>query len=308
MKKFVSLLVFLFFFVVGIQGQQIDVSVGLPIGSNVNNHPAHIGMSIGDNYIAGWNVSEEFDYTPLMGNLETVVKNHFQVLVDKFTLAPGSEEDEYGLGIIVNPGPFMASRFHLQGGIIPREVLDVKLDYGGTVIFHIPGVDKVTMEVRKSGKVVGKFSSDDPGDSPCRVASVQSYLTIGDVSLDSRYVVPSLYDGAWDEGNFTLYESGLWARLNILNGLVIDYSSPPPAFLKFPEPKLEIAIIADGFEFSISNTSEQPFTIESTTDFKVWELYPTVELTSVVGKKSFSAKALGTNRFFRLHFQPPTKQ
>ena len=102
MRKFFSMLVFLFLFVVGVYGQQIDVSVGLPIGSNVNNHPAHIGMSIGDNDIAGWGVEEEFDYIPTMGNLETVVKEHFQRLVNKFSPAPNSKEDQYGIGIIVN--------------------------------------------------------------------------------------------------------------------------------------------------------------------------------------------------------------
>ena len=311
MKEFFT--VFLFLSVVGVYGQQIDVSVGLPIGVNVGNHSSQVALGIG-NWDTGLGVDGSFQYEPSMGNFEGVIKERLNTLVASFNPPTGSEYDEYVLGIVANPGPYTSTHFYLhQSGsrwIVPPEVLDVKLDYGGSVGWYIDGVAVVEMDIVTSSGIQ-HFSSENggAGASPCFIGALQQSLKDGATVLESRYVVPSLQkeNGVLPGSILTLRAENRYqyVTINLLDGSVIDYSSPPPAFLKFP-PKLEIVKTADGFEFSVSNTNEQLFTIESTTNFVTWELYPAIELTSVTGKKSYRVgTVLGSSQFFRLRLDSP---
>ncbi len=313
MKKSFSVFVFVLLSVIGVYGQQIDVTAGLPIGSNVDNHPAQVAIGIG-NWDTGWGVDGSFQYEPAMGDFKTVIKERLYTLVANFNPQVGSEQDQFVFGMVANPGPYAVLGFKLQqsgsGWVVPPEVLEVKLNYGGSIGWYIDGVAIVEMEI-VTPNGVEHFSSEygGAGASPCYIGALQNSLKEGATVLLSSYVVPSLQkeSGVLPGSTLTLREKDQYryATINLLDGAVLDYSSPPPAFLKFPEPKLEIAKTADGFELSVTGVWERPFIIESTTDFMAWEPYPTADLTSIVGKngkKSFRAQGtiLGPSRFFRL--------
>ena len=329
--KRLLLLVFVFLSVVG-RGQQIDVEVGLPIGVNVDNHPAQVGIAFGSYSIQ---LEETFSYTPAMGTLKSVVESQIKKLADRF-VPPIPETPDAYLYVTAEPGPYyIVEEFKLQQSgsrwIIPPEVLEVKLDYGGAWIFKVAGVKEIRMRLFKSEQQVGRLYVPAPSYregygwvygnfevygfdlSGCSILVTQSALKRGEVDISSRYAVPSLWDGTWDYGEMDIVADDGSITINLLDGSVLDYSSPPPAFLKFPEPKLEIAKTADGFELSVTGVWERPFIIESTKDFVLWEPYPTADLSAVgkSGKKSFRAQGilLGASRFFRLRLgnSLPTK-
>ena len=313
MKKFSAVLAFISLYIVGVYGQQIDIEVGLPIGSNVDNRPAQVGIGlVSDSF--GSVAQAHFQYNPSDGSLETVINARVKDIAAQFTPPPGFETDLYGLFGNAEFAYFNSGFFKLQQSgsrwIIPPEVLEVKLDYGGSIGWYIDGVAVVEMEI-VTPDGVEHFSSEygGAGTSACYIGALQNSLKEGATVLLSSYVLPSLQkeNGVLPESTLILREKERYryATFSLLDGSVLDYSSPPPAFLKFPEPKLAILKTADGFELSVTGVWERPFIIESTTDFMAWEPYPTADLTSIVGKngkKSFRAQGtiLGPSRFFRL--------
>ncbi|MCR4334353.1 MAG: hypothetical protein NUV47_01310 [Patescibacteria group bacterium] len=318
MKTFFSLLVFSFLSVVGVCGQQIDVSEGLPIGVNVDNHPSKIEV-----YFGGANRQYlNIDYTPQMGNLGDIVETYLQEMANQFSPIVGLEQEQYGINVQVEPGPSISKTFVPQktdfGWIVPPEALDVKLNYGAGVGWQINGVTVIEMDV-VTASGVQHFSSENggAGASPCYLGLLQDSLGRGGLTVvESRYAVSSLQEenGVFPGSTLTLREQNLYryVTIDLMNGSVIDYSSPPPSFLTFPKPKLEIARTTDGwFEFLVSNAWDQSFVIESTTDFVTWEPYPIFRLKSVekTQNKSFRPeKVTSGSKFFRLRMNSFSEQ
>jgi len=314
MKKFFAVLALVFLSVVGVYGQRIEVSVGLPIGVNIDNYSRKV-----DIVFDGANPRvTSFDYLPAMGDLKSVIEARVRKMADTFSAIPGLEQEQYAIFAVMYPGPLVYQNFIPQKSgsswTVPPEVLDVRLNYSANVGWYIDGVAVVEMDI-VTATGTEHFSSEQnyssDAFSACYLGALQSSLKRGATVIKSRYVVPSLQkeNGVLPGSTLTLRESDRnhYTTISLMDGSVIGYSFPPPAFLKFPDPKLEIAKTADGFELSVTGVVDKSFVIESTTDFVTWDKYPAVELTSVaVGKKSFSAKPLGASRFFRLRIEGAT--
>ncbi len=304
MKEFFTLLVFVFLSVVGVYGQQIDTSVGLSIGVNIDNHPAKVWVT----FDGAKPRTSYFNYTPEAGKeLKTLIEDRVREMASTFSPIPGLEEEPgYGIFGQVDPGPFFQNLFTPRRSgsqwIVPPEALDVKLVYGNLAL-NIKDINTIELDVEdaKGKRHLSSDSFDGYSDAPCYFGAQQDALQRGVAFVHREYTVPE-YQAAigLKSGRLTLRTSDGYAIFDLLDGSVISYSSPPPAFLTFPAPKLEIVGTADGLEFLVSNVGVRSFIIESSVDFVTWNKYPAVELTSVVGKKSLRAQVLGASRFFRL--------
>lgn len=213
-----------------------------PIGSNVNSRVAKVGLAIGPLYTSRGVVGDEFDYSPTMGDLETVIENRLKTLAEKFRPLPGLEQEQYLIGGVVEPGPNFDALFKLrQSGdrwVIPAEVLEVKLEYGSGVGWDITGARDLRMRLFKSGQQIASFDTAKPYATygftlnPCFIPVLDSALQSNWAFVDSKYAVPALWDGTWDYGELDIVSVDGEVTVNLLNGLSIKYSQPPPAFLE----------------------------------------------------------------------------
>lgn len=214
----------------------------LPIGSNVNNRSAKVGMTVGP--VDAWekNVWDVFSYEPSMGVLETVIKSRFRALIDKLPVV-GFETGVYGVDIRVDPGPFQPQTtftFQQSGNrwIVPPEVLEVKLQYGLGTGWRFQGITDVKMRLFKNGEMIKYYSTKEGvgPDSPCEIGATQEVLAYGYASVRGQYSFPWLKENWWDTGEVTIEAYDGWATFFNANGSprdgeLIAVSEPPPVFL-----------------------------------------------------------------------------
>ena len=202
----------------------------LPIGSNVNSRPTHVNIGFG-NGESGIALNDEFDYLPSMGLLEEVIRTRTRALVSEFTPSIGFENARYSLRVTTDTGPYLSLKFYLQDGVIPPEVLDVKLKYG-EVTLPLTGVTRVELRVRGNGREE-RFSSDgsSPG-SACFIQTVDRELGQGLVILAKEYVNPQYREEWITEGEVVLWENGLFAEFNIIDGFFSSASANLPKLLE----------------------------------------------------------------------------
>ncbi|OHA19695.1 MAG: hypothetical protein A3C08_00480 [Candidatus Taylorbacteria bacterium RIFCSPHIGHO2_02_FULL_47_18] len=206
----------------------------LPIGSNVNNRQSEVSIVI--SALDTWaRLEDTFSFYPYMGDFEDVIKNRVKVLAERYVPPLGFEQGEFALNVQATPGPYSQNIFRLQQSdgkwAVPPEVLDVKLQYG-EVTLNLTGVTKVELRVRGNGREE-RFSSDgsSPG-SACFIQTVDRELGQGLVILAKEYVNPQYREEWITEGEVVLWENGLFAEFNIIDGFFSSASANLPKLLE----------------------------------------------------------------------------
>jgi len=288
----------------------------LPIGSNVNSRPTHVNIGFG-NGESGIALNDEFDYLPSMGLLEEVIRTRTRALVSEFTPSIGFENARYSLRVTTDTGPYLSLKFYLQDGVIPPEVLDVKLKYG-EVTLPLTGVTRVELRVRGNGREE-RFSSDgsSPG-STCFIQTVDRELGQGLVILAKEYVNPQ-YREAWiTEGEVILWENERLAMFNILDGIFFSASANTPKLLeslKAPDIPQAPVLVVNTPRISkiarIGNTTEITVSVEATSvaniEFSesiggIWNAIPAyqVPLQLQTGSNKFTHSTEALTSFYRV--------
>ena len=206
----------------------------LPIGSNVNNRQSEVSIVI--SALDTWaRLEDTFSFYPYMGDFEDVIKNRVKVLAERYVPPLCFEQGEFALNVQATPGPYSQNIFRLQQSdgkwAVPPEVLDVKLQYG-EVTLNLTGVTKVELRVRGNGREE-RFSSDgsSPG-SACFIQTVDRELGQVLVILAKEYVNPQYREEWITEGEVVLWENGLFAEFNIIDGFFSSASANLPKLLE----------------------------------------------------------------------------
>lgn len=313
------------FFLSAVYGQKIEVERGLPLGIKVDRQSSVEIVLVSDYDSVGRIIRDNFQYNPLEGSLTEVVNVRVREFAAKFTPPVGSERAGYELFVSTDfaffdsGGLFGLFKLEQQGSrwIIPPEVLNVKLDYGVSYTFKAPGAQSVRMRLFKNEQQIGSFDTDDPYNgygfdlSACSIGATQDALLRGEVRIASRYAVASLWDGTWDYGEMDVLDAdGGFVTLSLVDGHVVSYSTPPPVFLKTPEPKLAVQKTADGgLQLEVTGVpTDRQVVIESSTNLVDWATSPSVKLSGAtgIGKQTFSLTATDPFRVFRLRVGEPT--
>jgi hypothetical protein len=160
-----------------------------------------------------------------------------QKLADSFTTLPGLEEEEYGLQVMIDTGPYTTVLFVVQftngKWAVPTEVLKVKLDYGAGIGWVIPGIRLIELNVEDSTGV-HHFSTDniDGYDSACFFGVQNEALKQSAAVVLKEYAVPEFQKSIglkW--GRLTFRAQDGCGTFNVLDGSLVDVSTLPPAFL-----------------------------------------------------------------------------
>jgi hypothetical protein len=207
----------------------------LPIGSNVNNRPAEVSVIISS--LDTWaRLEDKFTFQP-PSRLEDVIRYRTEKLFENYQVPKGFERGEFALNVQVTPGPFSQSIFHFQKNdskwTVPTEVLKVKLDYGAGIGWVIPGIRLIELDVEDSTGV-HHFSSDnvDGYDSACFFGVQNEALKQSAAVVLKEYAVPEFQAAIglkW--GRITFRAQDGYGTFNVLDGLLVDVSTPPPAFM-----------------------------------------------------------------------------
>ncbi|GEM_PF-5077806 len=304
----------------------------LPIGENINSHikTIEVGLFVIDDG-APYSYDGSYDhtvnwvtisYTPSMGTPKAVTEAQIAEWASNFTPPKGKEKAEYEVTVDTYTEPWarfnnrpalvstaIPSPFHLVQDAkgkwkLPDSALKVSLTYGYSFIsYYLPWVTEIEAVLRNNIQEK-RYSSRNgvPESSGCKLADDKS----GIIYLSWRYASDEPDRGWWTSGELILHGvNDTWVSVNVLNGIKIAESNPPPYPIEKATPLTshiaKLTRIGNVTEIVVEGKTGDTVTVEFAEKIGEWETVTSTPLTiSSAGRKIFTHTSSSSNGFYRL--------